>query len=577
MKNIKNRIKNVDKYYLYIAVVALFVLLPLISCKYFNGDDTAYHAASIIGMSKSNLFNIFNLKIFDYIAGSFGYGEGLFYAQLPHYISSIIFIIIKPFGLDVVASMKITHFICIFLSGIFMYKLMLNITEKNKNISFITAIFYMTIPYFISDIFVRDAFQEQFVFTFLPILFIGINELINKNYRKFYPNFIIGCLGLIYSHLVLTLYIAIEIFVVTLFSFKKVYTKENFKALLKALIIVIIFSLPFIAPMLENKLNTDYLVFQKGVMANSNTLNSGRLDIYDFFAIKDERLSIFSNFIVLLFAFYSIIKVKTIKKEKNKFMLYSSIILVILNFLLMSKLVNWEKMPYFLCMIQFTCRLQILFGFATCILAGLALTKFNVKDIKTTLLICLISCIFCTLYIQNKQTYQSYNVYDVKDNESYLNTYKDYLGTTEIPEKFDLSEYTKVYREYYTMNTFYNIGYLKDRNQELKIVDGKADISNYKNQKNISFKIKNIENATIELPKLYYLGYTITERLENGKKINIKYTENKNGFIEIKLTKNGYVEMKYTGTIINRICNSLCIIVSLILIFYYIKKIKKSS
>lgn len=68
---------------------------------------------------------------------------------------------------------------------------------------------------------------------------------------------------------------------------------------------------------------------------------------------------------------------------------------------------------------------------------------------------------------------------------------------------------------------------------------------------NLEFNIQNVESNTIlELPYIYYLGYTVT--LENNRGITkLEPYESENGFVAIQLDEGeGKVEVKYTGTIV---------------------------
>lgn len=56
-------------------------------------------------------------------------------------------------------------------------------------------------------------------------------------------------------------------------------------------------------------------------------------------------------------------------------------------------------------------------------------------------------------------------------------------------------------------------------------------------------EIKDVKNAKLELPFLYYKGYTIKI---NGQKVN--YYESENGFICIDANENAKIEITYTGS-----------------------------
>ena len=83
------------------------------------------------------------------------------------------------------------------------------------------------------------------------------------------------------------------------------------------------------------------------------------------------------------------------------------------------------------------------------------------------------------------------------------------------------------------------------------ILKGEAQIQDeYKNGTNMSFQLNQAQSGTIlELPYIYYLGYSITLENEKGKTILEPY-ESENGFVAIHLngTEKGRINVTYTGT-----------------------------
>jgi len=82
------------------------------------------------------------------------------------------------------------------------------------------------------------------------------------------------------------------------------------------------------------------------------------------------------------------------------------------------------------------------------------------------------------------------------------------------------------------------------------------------------------EKLTLELPRLYYLGYNII--LENENTItNIDYYENENGFVEIETNGAGTLKVKYEKTSLERrgqIISLVSVIMYLSLIVYLHKR-----
>ena len=225
INNLITKIKKIDNNYYFIALITIILVMPLISKKYFYGHDVLYHISNIETI-KNDLLNLNFSHIASSIANNFGYGGAIFYPKLPHLFSALIAIPISIVGMSGVYAMKISQILVVFLSAFFMYRLLISVL-KNKNIALLGSIFYITMPYFMTNIYVRSSFNETFTFLFMPIIIQGLVYLFQKQYNKFYLYFILGYLGMMNSHLVLSVYFTILVCIFLLLNIKRVLNKEN--------------------------------------------------------------------------------------------------------------------------------------------------------------------------------------------------------------------------------------------------------------------------------------------------------------------------------------------------------------
>ena len=129
------------------------------------------------------------------LANGYGYSLFIFSYHLPW----IIGIPLLQFGLDIPSTIKGLLSISYLLSGIFMY-LFVKSLLKNSQAAFLSAILYMWAPYHFLVIFVSAAMGIAFVFTFLPLLLLGINLIRSQN--NLGPLILaIGASGIILSHI----------------------------------------------------------------------------------------------------------------------------------------------------------------------------------------------------------------------------------------------------------------------------------------------------------------------------------------------------------------------------------------
>ena len=141
MKKIK-----LDKNYFYIFIIAIIIMLPFFSYKYILGHDTVYHLSNIDSITTDWLSLNFS-KISGGLIDSLGYAGSIFYPKFPHFLAAFINIPFHIIGKSPVYAIKIAAFIMVFVSGIFMYKLV-NKIYKNEKTALIGSTLYITSSYF---------------------------------------------------------------------------------------------------------------------------------------------------------------------------------------------------------------------------------------------------------------------------------------------------------------------------------------------------------------------------------------------------------------------------------------------
>ena len=111
--------------------------------------------------------------------------------------------------------------------------------------------------------------------------------------------------------------------------------------------------------------------------------------------------------------------------------------------------------------------------------------------------------------------------------------------------------------EYLPSKAFENRSYIETRSNEVIILNGEAEITNYsKNKSKLEFNLKT-EETELELPYIYYPGYTV--KVDNN---DIETYETEKGFVGIKLKDidNKKVKVEYTGTTLMKISNVITFI-----------------
>jgi hypothetical protein len=144
-----------------------------------GGDDIKFHLANINDQFTSLVNEGSIPRISSYLASNLGMGTRLFYSPLFHILASLLYFVTHVMGSTIIGAIKVVLFISVFLSGIFMYRFLLKVTNGNVVAATIGASLYIVYPYRIFDAFCRAAYAEAFSFLFIPLFFKGLHGIVN--------------------------------------------------------------------------------------------------------------------------------------------------------------------------------------------------------------------------------------------------------------------------------------------------------------------------------------------------------------------------------------------------------------
>jgi len=557
---IKEILKNEKCVSLIIILIAsIFVCIPLMNKNIdMTYDDGIQHICRIIGTFKS--LQEGETAIMSEFCNGFGYSWNLFYSPLTAYLP----LIFKILGVSFVTCIKLFMFLVVFLSGYFMYLFTKKLT-KNNNIALVASIMYIFAPYRLTDMYVRNALAELTSFVFFPLIFLGIYNLFaeeTNNKHVFIP-LIIGAVGLILTHTVITIYTAIFALIYVLLNFKKLKDKRILKVLLVSALLILVITSFFWAPLLELKNSANYEVFKEGRMERTEVLVAYKLDFYRLFFTKNTDYMIYEiGIITLLGLVLTPLAIKKIKQEKYcklyLFMLISGIVSCIMTL----KIFPFEHLPSILKMLQFTFRLlefsSFFFSVVAAINIGVLSKKFEIKEVVILLIVIMILTISFSSHLRKLENYDEQRLIDTVPVTE--NTGRVHAGCASF--------------EYLPTKAFDNRNYIETRSQDAIVTNGTAQIENEEKEgSNMTFDIKYVlEESEIELPYIYYIGYEVTLEY-NGQKIKLEKYETEKGFVGIKvpILEEGKIEVEYTGAAIMKLSGFISIIGICVLIGICIK------
>jgi len=307
-KQMKSYLLDKRFHYFVIFFFSCIVAIPIFTLQLKLTHDGSLHILRLIGTDLSIENTSFPHLVIPIFCDNLGYSINAFYSQVATYIPYIF----TAFPIHYTDALKIFAYFTILLSGISMYNFSYEITKK-RPVALLASIIYMLSPYRFEDMYIRFALAEFTTFIFIPILFQGLYNLFQGDGTKHYY-ITIGAAGLILTHTITALYIAIFSLIYILFNFKKIKQKQILKKLLMNMLFIITITAFFWVVLLEFKTHTSYTIFDKEIMRTNRYFTYDKaINFQDFFIQGNQdincRIGIFN---ILAFS------VRIILMEKNK-------------------------------------------------------------------------------------------------------------------------------------------------------------------------------------------------------------------------------------------------------------------
>lgn len=553
-ENLKKILKEKNiLYILVLIIVASIVSIPLLNSKLdVYVDDGIQHIARSYGTYEAMKNGVLLGNIIPSFSNSFGYSWNLFYGSFTTF-GIIIFKIISG---SYIVGYKVFAYICIVLSGIFMYKLVNNMTE-NKDIGLLAGAMYILAPYHLTDLYVRNAIAEFASFMFIPLVFLGLYNIVNNQNKHYYLT--IGAVGLIFTHNISTLFTAIFAVIYLIINFKSLKNVKVIKELLINFIFIIIISSAFIAPLLETKFAADYRVYENEAMSSKESVEYQQLPIRRIFVTADNEVFVFElGPYMLIMLCFSVMTIRILKSEFRKDYLYF-LFAGLIALLMATKIFPWGIMPKGLYIIQFPWRCleysSFFFSIVAAINMGAVIKRYSFKDAIVIIIIAIIYMLALSGFVRYTD--------EIKNIEECT------LGHISGMENECIAGMGRA--EYLPTKAYDNRFYIATRENKIYVLKGKAIVEKEnKTQAGMTAHIKTLEEETVfELPYIYYPGYEIRT---DG--IIEESFETENGLLGFKLNSNEDItlEVKYTGTKLMKIS---AIVSSIGLIYFCIYVYKK--
>lgn len=548
--------------YFIILIVAICLCIPLFQNGMFDSQDGEFHAARAVGTIEQ-LINGESPFVISRFSNELGFGWNLFYPP----VSTAIITLYTFLANHIVLGMKLFIFTTFLLSGIFMYHFINaitrntrteNTTKKINLAALLASILYITAPYHIANTYIRLAVGEMVSFIFIPLIFEGAYLLLQGKTEKSYL-FILGAIGLILSHNISTMLICIVGLVFVLINVKKLKNTKILKTFLISTCIIVLSVIYFEVPLWEQETAADYEVFRYGKMYSPDFVQSHALNplqlIYRDADGPDRPIYFCIGILLLIGLCITPFIWKRIKQENKKEYTFFLIIGLIATYMT-TRFFPWKFLPDVLLMIQFPWRMLVIVTFCFSIVAGINFSllfktwqqktrkKKNIVSYFATTILILSSTIYALSFVTNLNMRAIDNSYykeqEIIDTTNKVSRYSSFL-------------------EYWPQKAIDSIDYIVKHDHKVHILEGQATISNeIKTNGKLEFEISGVgEDSIIELPYLYYKGYTIEYTASNSNEtVVLEAIESEHGMVAFYADSNmnGKIKVAYHATILHKIC-----------------------
>lgn len=547
IKKVVNSKRNQICFVVILILLTIFACYPYINRLPLYGHDLSFHLNRIIGMADGLKEGEFPVVINANNVDGMGYGNSLFYPEIFLYIPAIL----TALGAHPLLAYKIFIILITMVTFVTMYISAKKIFNSNK-IGILASLLYTFSLYRLEDVFVRAALGEILAFAFLPLVILGLYEIIYNDKRRWYI-LTIGIWGIANSHMIsFVMALGVILFFVVI-NFKKfIKDKSRIKTLVICGIVSILVCFGTLIPMMEQVLNTDYVVstggtayWLDGYTANitklfENTLHPGQMGDSDYSLEGVMNIGIGTLLLIIpvcvIFCTHS-------NKEKKTF-ITQLIVFGFICVIMTSKLFPWPLFQ-FMNIIQFPFRINMFSTVALSIVSAYVL--YNISEHKKEV------CVFTSIILIYISGIQLENPGCIQEDISYQELIGDLpVGAGEyLPVGFEKSSVVT--------NTEKTIEYEYSKNR------GKIEIDYNENNK--------AYNGKLIFPLTYYKGYTAYVIDSDNRKTYLEVLKSDTGTVLIDNSSQvyGIIKVEYKLTVV-QIGSYIVTILSLLCLGIYVIK-----
>lgn len=547
IKSLINSIINKEKNHLGIFLIILTGLSVFMMYEYsvFDlvsyGHDGTFHYNRFLVLMEALKDGSFPVYIDHEAIENYGYASNLFYPNFT----------LIPFAIlgNVIGGIRAFQLMCFcytILTGILTYTSVYKV-YKNRIIGYLSALLYTFCLYRLQDYFARAAIAEAITFTFLPLIFWGLYEIIKGDYKKWYI-LSIGYSLFILTHVLSTLLLSMAVGIAIIFCLNY-FRKEPIRILYLSIaaLVTILLSACFLFPFLEQTFSNyfNYQLFKDYPFYRYLGSDLHKI-LFGVGVHKTFLAAIGIGIILPLFLRFSIKEKDQYTNLTDIFVIASLVVLLYGSDLLPELMYS----SYIFSRIQYTFRFFEYCSFLFSVASAYYIYNLLKNNKKYGLIIVIgVVCMVAGLIIVNSK-YTKYPDYAITvknmPERSLYNNY--YIGHGNVIEYLP------------TPATVLNLTNKGNVIYKEKSTTNITNIKRYKNK--ISFTI-DTDNDIIYLPLTYYKGYNAFFNNEE-----IKILPSDMGVISIPIQQSGEVIVEFSGTFLQKYSIYITLVSILLIIIY---------
>lgn len=528
-----------------------------------GGTDLQFHTNRFYAVFQAIDYGSFPFYINTDALNHYGYAANLFYPDLM----LIPFALLIP-ALGFASAYKLMIFVYTVLCGIFSYWALSKITRNNL-IAFLFALFYTFAIYRIIDISYRGALGEFISFTFLPLVFWGMYEILYGNFKQRWYIVSIGFICLIYTHLLSAFLIFLAVCIALMICYRQIVSNPR-RLLYLALagVVSAVISFAFLLPMFEQLIDNQFY-FKTQPLAQqigTQSVELRRVLWGVFSGLTDNMLRIETIGIVLIIP----LLFRLVIKGKHPFLRFADICTFISFILIfaLSDLFPWYIFPFDqLTILQFPFRLLQPASFLLACSAAIYLSIICKQTNRSFIIVaCFVLIIGYSIRVTGA-VYQGYAKYTVNNKEGHNLDQMEIVGAEYLSSRIPSDP---------TDDIRYRIQYIVDRGSVVLVEHSDTQIKS-QTRDNDKLIIETEQSGTdnLVLPLLYYKGY---KAIQDNKELEVSHS--KDGLLDVKSPQSGKITIWFWGTSLQRISlviSLLALALFVVYIIYTERRVGKST